>query len=123
MTTLAILLFVVAIMGLSACATGMHMWLTSKREMRQEYRKQIEAGFSDDTGEWPKLNYWHIRRLEEEIYGHTFTSISGEPETPTYQEEYNSTHDKRPMVDPPWQRFVYPETNEWDDYEFKGKGN
>jgi len=69
-------------------------------------------------------NYREIRMLEEEIYGHPLTQLDGEPEKPTYQEEYYSTHEKRPMVDPPiYGKGTeqgcehYEERHPYDDYE------
>jgi hypothetical protein len=59
-----------------------------------------------------KVNYYHIRALEREIWGETFTGRDGHPEQPTYLDEYYSKHPALPMVSP-----KPIDKEEWQDRE------
>ena len=73
-------------------------------EFKSDFQRDCEAG---------RWNIYYVRKLEREIYGRTFTGMDGEPEEITPQEEYYSTHDKRPMADP--QPIPY---DKYGDYEY-----
>jgi hypothetical protein len=62
---------------------------------------QLQAGNHKESIQLQnKVNYYHIRALEREIWGQPFTELDGRPIQPTYLDEYYSNHPTLPMVNP-----------------------